>query len=157
MANTMLAVAPKSRSSTFYELTSGGGIRLAPPIDLSDRLPAGGMLSTASDLARFGSALVTGRLVPRRSLAEMFTSQKTKNGRQTGYGIGFEVHPSPFGVFVGHSGAVDGGTAVLLVHPRTRTVLAITTNLGYATADSPPAPAAGTPDPPAIMLPFIKS
>ena len=39
----------------------------------------------------------------------MLTSQKTLAGTQTGYGIGVEVHASPFGTFVGHTGAVDGG------------------------------------------------
>jgi hypothetical protein len=59
-------------------------------------------------------------------------------------------------VFVGQTGAVDGGTAALLIHPQTRTVLALATNLGYATADSPPPPRPGTPDPPRILLPFIR-
>src|SRR5581483_3637969 len=53
-------------------------------------------------------------------------------------GLGFEIQPSPFGLFVGHTGAVEGGTAGLAIHVETGTVLALTTNLGYATAVSPP-------------------
>jgi hypothetical protein len=30
------------------------------------------------------------------------------------------VHPSAFGLFVGQTGAVDGGTAALLIHPLIR-------------------------------------
>jgi hypothetical protein len=41
-----------------------------------------------------------------------------------------------------------------LIHVKTGTVLALTTNLGYATAVSPPPPK-GTPDPPTLLLPFI--
>jgi serine beta-lactamase-like protein LACTB len=156
MRDTTLATAPRSVRSTFYELEDGGAVRVAPPIDLSDRLPAGGFLSTANDLARFGAALTGGDLVEPATADMMFTSERTTAGEETGYGLGFEVHPSPFGLFVGHTGAVAGGTAALLIHVKTGTVLALTTNLGYATAVSPPPPKPGTPDPPQLMLPFIR-
>jgi len=156
LGQTTFAHAPARDASTYYELTTDGGVRVAPSIDLSDRLPAGGLLSTAADLARFGSSLLHGTIVTPAAARTMFTTQRTRNGAATGYGIGFEVHPSPDGLFVGQTGAVDGGTAALLIHPPTRTVLALATNLGYATADSPPPPRPGTPDPPRILLPFIR-
>jgi CubicO group peptidase (beta-lactamase class C family) len=154
MRETTLAKAPRAARATFYELNDSGGVRIAPPIDLTDRLPAGGFLSTADDLVRFGVALTNGTLVDMETAAMMFRSQRTTAGEETGYGLGFEVHPSPFGLLVGHIGAVAGGTAALLIHVKTGTVLALTTNLGYATAVSPPPPK-GTPDPPTLLLPFI--
>jgi CubicO group peptidase (beta-lactamase class C family) len=156
LGRTTLRTAPAHASATFYESTTDGRARVAPPIDLSDRLPAGGFLSTAGDLARFGSSLLDGTVVTRAAARAMFTAQKTRNGSATGYGIGFEVHPSPFGLLVGQIGAVDGGSAFLLIHPATRTVLALATNLGYVTADSTPPPGPGTPDPPQILLPFVR-
>lgn len=156
LARTTLGNAPAHGASTFYELMSDGRVRIAPPIDLSDRFPAGGLLSTAVDLARFGSSLLDGAIVTQAVLQTMFATQKTRDGTPTGYGIGFELHASPLGLFVGETGAVDGGTAVLLIHPATQTVFALATNLGYATANSPPPPRPGTPDPPAILLPFIR-
>jgi serine beta-lactamase-like protein LACTB, mitochondrial len=156
LAQTTLGDAPARGASTFYELTTDGRVRVAPPIDLSDRLPAGGLLSTAVNLARFGSSLLDGTIVTQAAARTMFTTQRTRNGVATGYGIGFELHASPFGLFVGQTGAVDGGTAALLIHPPTRSVLALATNLGYATAHSPPPPRPGTPDPPHILLPFIR-
>jgi serine beta-lactamase-like protein LACTB len=156
MRETTLATAPRAARATFYELKDSGGVRVAPPIDLSDRLPAGGFLSTAEDLARFGIALTDGTLVGKETAAMMFRSQRTTAGEETGYGLGFEVHPSPFGLFVGHTGAVAGGTAALAIHVKTGTVLALTTNVGYATAGSPPPPREGTPDPPTLLLPFLR-
>jgi CubicO group peptidase (beta-lactamase class C family) len=156
MRETTLATAPRAARATFYELKDSGGVRVAPPIDLSDRLPAGGFLSTAEDLARFGIALTDGTLVGKETAAMMFRSQRTTAGEETGYGLGFEVHPSPFGLFVGHTGAVAGGTAALAIHVKTGTVLALTTNVGYATAASPPPPRKGTPDPPTLLLPFLR-
>jgi serine beta-lactamase-like protein LACTB, mitochondrial len=156
MRETTLATAPRAARATFYELKDSGGVRVAPPIDLSDRLPAGGFLSTAEDLARFGIALTDGTLVGKETAAMMFRSQRTTAGEETGYGLGFEVHPSPFGLFVGHTGAVAGGTAALAIHVKTGTVLALTTNVGYATAASPPPPRRGTPDPPTLLLPFLR-
>jgi CubicO group peptidase (beta-lactamase class C family) len=156
MHETTLATAPRAARATFYELKDSGGVGVAPPIDLSDRLPSGGFLSTADDLARFGVALTDGTLVGKETAAMMFRSQRTTAGEETGYGLGFEVHPSPFGLFVSQTGALDGGTAALLIHVKTGTVLALTTNLGYATAVSPPPPKKGTPDPPTLLLPFIR-
>jgi CubicO group peptidase (beta-lactamase class C family) len=156
MRHTTLGTAPAAQRTAFYEATDRGGFRLAPPIDLSDRLPAGGVLSTADDLARFGLALTGGKLVGAATAKLMFTSQRTTAGHDTGYGLGFEVQPSPFGTFVGHTGAVDGGTAGLLIHPASGAVLALTTNLGYATAAAPHPPKPGTPDPPALLLPFVR-
>jgi CubicO group peptidase (beta-lactamase class C family) len=156
MRETTLAMAPRAGRATFYELKDSGRVRVAPAIDLSDRLPAGGFLSTADDLARFGMALTDGILVDKEWVAMMLRSQRTIGGEETGYGLGFEVHPSRFGLFVGHTGAVAGGTAALLIHVKTGTVLALTTNLGYATAVSPPPPKRGTPDPPTLLLPFIR-
>jgi CubicO group peptidase (beta-lactamase class C family) len=156
MRGTTPATAPRGARTTFYELENSGAVRVSPPIDLSDRLPAGGFLSTADDLARFGVALTDGTLVGKETAAKMFRSQRTTAGEKTGYGLGLEVHPSPFGLFVSHTGAVAGGTAALLIHVKTGTVLALTTNLGYATAGSPPPPKKGTPDPPTLMLPFVR-
>ena len=155
MTHTRLGTQPVAGSATFYEITDSGAVRRAPPIDLTDRLPAAGYVSTASDLAQFGSALP--RLLSAAGRTLLFTPQKARDGRSTGYGVGFETHSSPYGRMVGHTGSVVGGTSGLLVNPSSQAAIALTTNLGYVTAASPPPPAKGTPDPPQLLVPFIRA
>lgn len=142
--------------SRFYEVTSSRRAVPAPRVDLSNRFPSGGFLSTAEDLIRFGLGVTDPRLVSEETQELLFTSQKTSSGRPTGYGFGFEVGSSPFGPAAGHTGNVVGGTAFLFVHPKTRVVVAMTTNIGFVTAPVPPALGRSVPDPPQIALPFIR-
>ena len=81
MRETTLATAPRGARATFYELKDSGGVRVAPWIDLSDRLPAGGFLSTADDLARFGVALTDGTPSPSRTPPRPPLVQRNKGSR----------------------------------------------------------------------------
>jgi serine beta-lactamase-like protein LACTB len=137
-----------------YEVTNDSGARAAPRHDVSIRWPSGGFVSTAEDVARFGSLFVAD--FEPATVREFLTSQRTADGRPTGYGLGWEVHPSPLGDFAGHTGNAVGGTAALLVHPATGVSLGLATNLGYVTASRPPPPRRGTPEPPTLVAPFIR-
>jgi serine beta-lactamase-like protein LACTB, mitochondrial len=157
MSRTRLdAGRPGGDRARFYEVTSSRTAVLAPRIDLSDRYPSGGFLSTAEDLARFGIGITERAFVSARTQALLFTPQKTASGVATGYGFGFEVGQSPFGRVVGHTGNVVGGTSFLFLHPRTRVVVAMTTNIGFVTVASPPRLGPNVPEPPELALPFIR-
>ncbi len=67
---------------------------------------AGDLVSTAADLNTFYRALLTGRLLPARLLAEM---QTTVEG---GYGLGLYSVELPCGVFWGHDGGTIGHQTV---------------------------------------------
>jgi len=146
---------PAAGGTRFYEVTGARRAVAAPRIDLSDRYPSGGFLSTAEDLVRLGLGVTDPSFLDEKSQALLFTSQRTRDGTATGYGFGYEIHDSPYGVVAGHTGNVVGGTSFLLVHPRTRVVVALTTNIGFVTAPRPPA-LNGVPDPPQLALPFIR-
>jgi serine beta-lactamase-like protein LACTB, mitochondrial len=146
----------RSGRARFYEVTSSRKAVPAAQLDLSNRFPSGGFLSTAEDLARFGIGITDRAFIDADTQSLLFTSQKTSSGEPTGYGFGFEVGESPFGRVAGHTGNVVGGTAFLLVHPRTRVAVAMTTNIGFVTAANPPALGRGVPDPPRLALPFIR-
>jgi serine beta-lactamase-like protein LACTB len=150
------AVGDATRARTrFYEVTSARRAVSAPRVDLSDRYPAGGVLSTAEDLVRFGIGITDPAFMTPASQTLLFTTQRTRAGEPTGYGFGFEVGNSPIGPIAGHTGNVVGGTAFLLIHPQTRVVVALTTNIGFVTAASAPN-LRGTPEPPQLAMPFIR-
>ena len=131
MTNTMPddATRPIPQRTHFYKAKHGGGFELEPDVDNSYKWASGGFLSTPEDLVRFGSAHLQPGFLTRASLDALFTSQKTSDGKETGYGLGWEVkkdksgHPLWF-----HSGGSVGGTSILLIEPESRMVLAVTAN-----------------------------
>ena len=154
MKATSVGTAPRG-GTRFYEITDERRAIAAPRVDLSDRYPSGGFLSTAEDLARFGIGVTDPAYLNARWQALLFKGQRTRTGEPTGYGFGFEVGDRPIGLAAGHIGNVVGGTAFLLIHPKTRVVVAMTTNVGFVTAPTPP-DLTGVPEPPQLAMPFIR-
>ncbi|GAA3467576.1 serine hydrolase domain-containing protein [Nonomuraea roseola] len=83
-------------------------------IDTSWAGAAGGMISTTSDLHRFLSALLRGRLLPPAQQKEMFTTVSTEGADwvpNTRYGLGVYSQELPCGVTVwGGGGFIQGST-----------------------------------------------
>ena len=116
--------------SWFYELPKDGAVENAPYVDNSYKWAGGGFLSTAEDSVHFGSALLEPGFLKQETLRTMFTSQKTKSGEETGYGIGWAVHKSKSGKLIyEHSGGSVGGTSQLILYPETHLVVAMVNNL----------------------------
>lgn len=108
---------------------STGAVRNAAYVDNSYKWAGGGFLSTAEDLVAFGNALLEGRLLKPETLALLWTSQKTKDGKDTEYGIGWTVDRDAKGRRrVRHSGGAMGGTANLVIYPDERLVVALLVN-----------------------------
>lgn len=110
-----------------------GNYRNPVLMDSSYKIPGGGLVSTAEDLARFAIAAQNGVLIKPETFAEMSKSQKTRDGRATGYGYGWYVGAS--GGFssdpeaVWHGGVQPGFTSNLWVLPKKRFGVVILTNL----------------------------
>ncbi len=105
--------------------------------NLSVEWAAGGMLSSARDLAVFGRGLRDGQLVSRTSLSLMHQWRKTPAGTQVGHGL-FRTELQ-HGAAIGHNGGVLGFTASLWWAEAGDVVVAILCNVGtmHAGADLP--------------------
>jgi CubicO group peptidase (beta-lactamase class C family) len=117
------------RSHFYTRADSGNGIVNAPFVDNSYKWAGGGFLSTAEDLARVGQLLLEGALLRPETRQMLWTSQRTTDGRETGYGMGwFTDHDAAGRRRVFHSGGSVGGTAYLLIYPDQKLVLALLVN-----------------------------
>lgn len=101
----------------------------APYVDLSYKWAGGGFLSNTEDLAAFGQAMLAGTLLRPETFALLTTSQRTSDGRETGYGIGWGTGRDAAGRRrVMHSGGSTGGTAFLILYPDEGLVVAMLAN-----------------------------
>jgi serine beta-lactamase-like protein LACTB len=102
----------------------------APPVDNSCQWGAGGFVSTAEDLARFGLALLRGELVKRESLPLLLTPQKTSTGESTGHGLGWQVGVDAAGRRrLVQSGRTVGGRSVVVLIPDAKLAVALLANV----------------------------
>lgn len=108
----------------------------APDTSQSGKWAGGGLLSTASDLARFGGALLDARLIHSENLDMMLTQSRLPDGSSPqGYGLGWRVRPPDSAedgtqnrLIAHHGGTSIGSQAALLIVPRHGLTVAITAN-----------------------------
>jgi CubicO group peptidase (beta-lactamase class C family) len=128
MSDTVVeSETPGAIDATPYQKVEGE-FRLAPQADSSCKFGAGGLTSTAVDLARFGIALTEGRLLSPDWLAAMMKGQPTMPGRPA-YGLGVVIEDDEvLGKLASHSGGALGGRSFLLAAPDRRVVVALAAN-----------------------------
>jgi CubicO group peptidase (beta-lactamase class C family) len=118
--------------AAFYELRQGK-ISPAPFTDNSYKWAGGGFLSTPEDLVRFGEGLLGGRLIASNRVASLFESQRTTDGRETRYGMGFRSRSDHEGrPVVHHGGSSEGARSFLLLYPERGLVVALVANRATA-------------------------
>ncbi|MDH3456812.1 MAG: beta-lactamase family protein [Gemmatimonadota bacterium] len=113
----------------FYQLNDAQVIEEAPFVDNSYKWASGGFLSTPNDLVRFGLAHLGSDFLSPKTVKRLWTSQRTNDGVETGYGIGWWVGRDADGRrVVSHTGSSVGGRAILLIYPDDRVVVAVLAN-----------------------------
>ena len=98
-------------------------------VDTSNKIPGGGLCGTASDLVRFCHALGAGKLLKSKTLDQMWTPARTKDGKRLPYGLGFRITKANKPRIVGHSGGQPRVSTMMLFRPDENIVVALMSNL----------------------------
>ncbi len=93
--------------------------------DNSWKFGGGGLESNALDLAKFGYAVLEGKLVTPKSRDAMWTRQKTSDGKEVNYGLGWGL---PESGLIAHSGGQQGCSCFLLIDPKRKVCVAVMCN-----------------------------
>jgi CubicO group peptidase (beta-lactamase class C family) len=139
VADSASEIIPDEATSYFprYAGDPRYGEDMTRDLDLSCYAGAGALLSTPSDLVRFGLAINSGKLLQPATVQMLQTSQRLPSGEETGYGLGWDLETltlngSPTTV-VGHDGDVLGGMVASLIMRRDRgIVVAVISNISYS-------------------------
>ncbi|MET8407070.1 serine hydrolase domain-containing protein [Streptomyces sp. NPDC005195] len=103
---------PSSRAYAKLAATTTGPTYDVTALNPSLASSAGGMISDFSDLNRFYSALLRGRLLPPEQLKEMKTTVAVEGIPNARYGLGLIDRTLGCGVHVwGHDGGIHGSTS----------------------------------------------
>jgi len=113
----------------FYSKDEAGAITNSEFLDSSYKIPGGGWLSSAVDMANFEAAMLNERVVTRSTRDVMWTSQKTPDGKETGYGLGWGTGKELGVLDVGHAGGQQGTSTKILILPERRAGVVVLMNL----------------------------
>ena len=115
-----------------YRKTEKGEVINAPLHDTSVKIPGGGLVSTAEDLAKFAIAINTNQLVKGETLTSMWTKPKSSDGKEQGYAMGFLVDDKNGYLKVFNDGGQAGTRTYIFLMPKEKFAVACMTNLQNA-------------------------
>jgi serine beta-lactamase-like protein LACTB, mitochondrial len=120
----------------FYEKTDSGAVRNADFLDSSYKIPGGGWLSSAEDMARFEVAILDDKLLHRATRDLMWTPLKPSDGTKDNYALGWGALNEDGIAAVGHTGGQQGTSTAFLIAPGSRAGVVVLTNMeGVAAND----------------------
>jgi serine beta-lactamase-like protein LACTB len=113
----------------FYSLDKSGRVINADFLDSSYKIPGGGLLSSADDMAQFEAAILNDRLIHRATRDAMWTPQKDADGKQNGYALGWGNGNQDGVPTVGHTGSQQGTSTAISLAPGLRDGVVVLSNL----------------------------
>ncbi len=112
-----------------YERTRDGALRNSALADVSYKIPGGGFCSTVEDLAKFAIALQSGKLLKSETRAQAWTTQKLKDGKDSTYGLGWQLSEHNGAKEVAHGGNQSRVTTLLYMLPERNFAVVLMMNL----------------------------
>jgi serine beta-lactamase-like protein LACTB len=113
----------------WYHKDKSGIVRNAGVLDSSYKIPGGGLISSADDMARFETAILADKLLQRATRELMWTSQKTGDGMPTGYGLGWGTQRKYGLTLASHGGGQQGTSTTILIAPERRAGIVVLANM----------------------------
>jgi len=108
-----------------------GHLQNAPAVDMSNKMAAGGFLTTVNDLGRFAEAVMAGKLVKPETFESMTTPARLSNGQVLGFGLGWGVETELWhdDRWTFHGGSTPGASGMLVLMPKHKFAVVFLTNL----------------------------
>jgi CubicO group peptidase (beta-lactamase class C family) len=122
--------------ATGYLFDPAGGVQLAEYTDSGKDFAAGGLYSTAEDMALWVRALLEGRIVSTATLEKAWTPVTLAGGRRGAYGYGFMLVPYRGLREIGHGGDISGFNSYVALYPTEKMAVVVLSNVGMR----PPGP-----------------
>lgn len=116
----------------WYTRAKDGRVINAALADTSNKIPGGGMVTTAEDLLRFAAAWEQEKLLKHGTVRMQTERQKLADGSATGYGLGWNVSPVAGRNAISHSGSQQGCKTILAMFPELKLTVTVLTNSDYA-------------------------
>ncbi len=125
----------------FYSKSKTGAVQNAEFLDASYKIPGGGWLSSADDMANFEVAILADHLVKRSTRDAMWTPQHgsaspVDDEGHNGYALGWGTGNSAGVPDVGHDGGQQGTSTAILLAPEQRVGVVVLANMDGVDASS---------------------
>ena len=113
----------------FYSKDKTGAVMNAEFLDASYKVPGGGWLSSAPDMARFEAAIMNNRLLKSATRDIMWTQPMPSDGlSRLAYGLGWQFGAVEDVKIVGHGGSQQGTSTMIWMAPDARAGVVVLTN-----------------------------
>lgn len=127
VADNRFAIIPFR--TRFYGKDQSGSVRNAELLDSSYKIPGGGWLSSAEDMAKLEVAVLNNQLLERPTRDLMWTPLKPADGKENSYALGWGTGKD-FGILdVGHDGGQQGTSTSMKMIPERRAGVVVLMNL----------------------------
>jgi len=113
----------------WYHKDKSGIVHNAGVLDSSYKIPGGGLISSADDMARFEAAILADKLLQRATRDLMWTSLKTTDGKSTAYGLGWGLDEKLGVHVIGHTGGQQGTDTAMFLVPDQRAGVVVLANM----------------------------
>lgn len=127
VADDRFAIVPYR--TRFYHKTDSGSVQNADFLDSSYKIPGGGWVSSAEDMARFEVALLNDKLIKRATRDLMWTPLKPSDGSKDSYGLGWGAGDVNGIAVVAHTGGQQGTSTAFYIAPEKRAGVVVLTNM----------------------------